>query len=145
IPVHPRPPLGSGRPAGSVFLEPEVVGVEPPIVLRGVVPAGVGDDLLAVEAADPGRGLEPDHALVILDDPPDLIVAKVVVHGEVRVALAIEAADTLLPGPEPIVALAVFENGAHPMLETEPSRSAGDGLTREGTLCRVLARAQTEQ
>jgi len=69
----------------------------------------------------PFRRGDANASVSILMDRPDLVVAQAVFHGEIGETLAVEAADTLVPTSEPVVALAVFEDGAHG-LEPEPWR-----------------------
>jgi hypothetical protein len=121
VPIHTRPLFQLGRPDRPILLEPQVSSPQFPIILGSVIPAGGSDDLLPVEAADPDASLEPNNSVSILVDRPDLVVAQAVFHGEIGETLAVEAADALLPTSEPVVALAVLEDGAHG-LELEPCR-----------------------
>ena len=70
--------------------------------------------------------LEPDHAVPILVDRADLVVAQAVGHREAGDALAVEAGNAFVPAPEPGIASAIFEDGAHG-LEAEPGRDTKDG------------------
>src|SRR5262245_55866664 len=113
VPIRARLRFDLGCPDPAILLEPHVSLAQPPIVLRGVVPVGGGDDLLPVQAAESDASLEPDNSVSVLADRPDLVVAQAVFRGEVGETLAIEAADALAPTSEPVVALAFLEDGAH--------------------------------
>src|SRR5688572_15756760 len=129
VPIHTRPRFELGCPGVPILLEPQVSRPQLPIVLRSVVPVGGGDDLLPVEAADSDASFEPNNSVSILMDRPDLVVAQPVFHGEIGETLAVEAADTLVPTSEPVVALAVLEDGAHG-LEPEPWRRTDGAVAR---------------
>ena len=124
VPIHTRPRFQLGRPRCPMLLEPKVASPQFPIILGSVVPAGGGNDLLPVEAADPDTSIEPNHSVSIFMDRSDLVVAQAVLHREIGELLAVETADTFIPTPEPVVALAVLKDGAHG-LEPEPCRRAG--------------------
>src|SRR5262245_55294457 len=73
-------------------------------------------------------------------DRPDLVVAQTVFHGEIGETRAVEACDTLAPASEPVVALAVLEDGAHG-LEPKPCRRTDGAVVQLRSRHVLLRRA----